>query len=277
MSVPDLLKCRLLSDLHLEFGSWSIPSHDDDLDTVLVLAGDIHTKGRAVLPGCHDPQNKDQTVYSWLGQYVDRFKAIVLVLGNHDYWGGCMDRMPQKIKEYVASQGWDNVHILENEAVVIEGVAFIGSTFWTDMNGGDSRARYDDEQSSNNYKKIRFKLTRKIKSQVLELRHKVSKNYIEKYCTDNPDVPKVLVTHQAPLLESWTEAHGELPPEWGDVSDCGEWIESLPGLKVICHGHLHTALDYMYRGRSVFCNPRGYAPDALTKGFDPYKSFTVCV
>ena len=277
MSASNSLKCRLLSDLHLEFGSWAIPPHEDDRDTVLVLAGDIHTKGRVVLPGSHDPSNKDQTVYSWIGQYVDKFKAIVIVLGNHDYWGGCMDRMPLKIKEYVEAQGWKNVHVLENEVAVIEGVAFIGSTFWTDMNGGDSRARYDDEQSSNNYKKIRFKLTRKIKSHVLELRHKISKNFIEKYCADNPTIPKVLVTHQAPLLESWTEAYGDMTPEWGDVSDCGQWIESLPGLKVICHGHLHTKLDYMYKGRLVFCNPRGYAPDALTKGFDPYKSFTVCV
>ena len=272
-----LIKHRLLSDLHLEFGDWDIPPHADDADTVLILAGDIHTRGRVVLPGCLDVTNKMQKVESYVERYAERFKAIIVILGNHDYWGGSLERIPQKIKEYIASKGWSNVHLLENDVIKIDGITYIGATLWTDMNKGDPRARYEDMQSANNYKKIKFKVTRKVTSEVLELTHLKSKRFIEDYCEKYPDETKVLITHQSPLLESWTAAYPDLPVEWGDVSDGAEWVAKLSGVDVICHGHLHKSLSYKLNEKKVFCMPRGYAPNDLNKEFDPQFAFHILV
>ena len=36
------------------------------------------------------------------------------------------------------------------------------------------------------------------------------------------------------------------------------------------HGHMHESSDYEIYGTRVVCNPRGYAPNALTPDFQPY-------
>jgi hypothetical protein len=33
------------------------------------------------------------------------------------------------------------------------------------------------------------------------------------------------------------------------------------------HGHMHDAFDYRVHGARIVCNPRGYAPDQLSEGF----------
>ena len=35
------------------------------------------------------------------------------------------------------------------------------------------------------------------------------------------------------------------------------------------HGHMHDPFDYEIYGTRVVCNPRGYAPNALTPDFRP--------
>jgi hypothetical protein len=41
------------------------------------------------------------------------------------------------------------------------------------------------------------------------------------------------------------------------------------GLSLWIHGHIHDAFDYEIYGTRVVCNPRGYAPNALTPEFRP--------
>ncbi len=110
------MRIRVVSDLHIEFGSWAPPPVAAD---AVVLAGDIHTKGGAV---------------DWALQHFDI--PVVLVAGNHDFWGGSLGHTLDSMRKRVAGT---HVHVLSDEAVVLQGVRFLGATLWTDyeLTGGN--------------------------------------------------------------------------------------------------------------------------------------------
>jgi hypothetical protein len=109
------MKIHLLSDIHLESGPYQIPA-DLECD-VIVAAGDIGVGKEGV---------------EWLKTLE---KPVIYVLGNHEYWTKKetpvdMSVILKDIKDAVAGS---NVHVLENEFIVIDGVRFFGATFWTNL------------------------------------------------------------------------------------------------------------------------------------------------
>ena len=105
------MKLHVLSDIHIEFESFDAPATDAD---AVVLAGDIDI-GRNGL--------------DWaLRQFPD--KPVIYVLGNHEYYGKAIPRFTEKLREFAAGT---NVHILEQEALSLDGATFLGCTFWTDF------------------------------------------------------------------------------------------------------------------------------------------------
>jgi predicted phosphohydrolase len=103
------MKLRILSDLHIEFADFTPPPTDAD---VTVLAGDIGV-GMAALDWTHLNFPEMPVVY---------------VLGNHEYYRHDLALLGQMKKAALS-----NVHILENDCVVLEGVRFLGATLWTDF------------------------------------------------------------------------------------------------------------------------------------------------
>lgn len=119
------MRIHLLSDLHLETGPYTIP---EDLEfDVLVAAGDISDR----------PEQAIEFLKS-VG------KPVVYVLGNHDYWSknGDVD-MADRLAELKTLAAGSNVHVLENESLVIDDTRFLGCTLWTGFGAQqtDSRLR----------------------------------------------------------------------------------------------------------------------------------------
>jgi len=109
------MKIHLLSDIHLESGPYQIPSNLDC--DVIVAAGDIDVGTEGV---------------EWLKTLE---KPVVYVLGNHEYWttkDAPVD-MSVILKDIKDAAAGSNVHVLENEFTVIDGVRFFGATFWTNL------------------------------------------------------------------------------------------------------------------------------------------------
>lgn len=100
----------VLSDLHLEMHDYDPATSGFD---AVVLAGDIHTKGRGV---------------RWA---QERFsKPVLYVPGNHEGYGSHWQKIIEKMRQ--AARG-SHVHVLNNESVFIDGVRFIGTTAWSDF------------------------------------------------------------------------------------------------------------------------------------------------
>jgi Calcineurin-like phosphoesterase len=112
MSAP--VRILVLSDLHLEFAPFLPP--DPALFDIVVLAGDISVGIKSVL---------------WASRpSTFAGKPVVLVPGNHEFYGGERTRVLELLRAQAAGT---NVHLLDRDEVILNGVRFLGATLWTDF------------------------------------------------------------------------------------------------------------------------------------------------
>ena len=108
------MKIQLLSDLHADVAPVKPITVAPDIDVVIV-AGDT----------CQGAE----CGFAFLRRIVPMQIPVVAVLGNHEYYGRCL---PDELAHARAVAPLYGVHLLENDAVVIDGVRFVGATLWTD-------------------------------------------------------------------------------------------------------------------------------------------------
>lgn len=244
------MKLLILSDLHNEFEPFvPVPTNAD----VVILAGDIGTKARAV---------------KWAASAFGSL-PVVMVAGNHDLWGSAIPRGYEKMKE--AALG-TNVHFLQNEVAVIDGVRFLGCTLWTDyrIGGSQSEAMYDVRQSMNDFKKIRNAKFGRSSPRYLFDEHVKSVRFLTEHLAQPFDGKTVVVTHHAPTAASLRERfEGESVHIRAAYASNLEHLMGGDVVPLWVHGHTHNTVDVQISGTRVISNPRGYAPDDLTLGFKP--------
>lgn len=252
---------RPVSDLHNEFVPWDVPAMATDSNTVLVLAGDIDVRAKSA---------------DWMKHLSHRFKAIVMVLGNHDYWKDSLDKAPKRLKEKIANLGLANVHVLDRDTVIIDDpvqpVRFIGATLWTDFKGADPLAMYDAHLNMKDYSKIRNQGGRtNLHTRAILERHLGDRNYIKEMLTVPFEGHSIVVTHHAPSSRSTSDQYKTPAHKYGNAayhSDLDEWAQSLV-FTYWFHGHTHANFKYEFGAVGyVMCNPRGYAPKDLNPDFD---------
>src|ERR1700733_5675002 len=116
------MRLQVFSDLHLEFGRFEPALKNPD---VVVLAGDIHQGTAGV---------------KWAGQYC-RDCPVIYVPGNHEFYNHSIPDLIQALKREARG---GNVHVLENNAVIINDFVFLGCSLWTNFHlWPDARAAMD--------------------------------------------------------------------------------------------------------------------------------------
>lgn len=271
---------RLASDIHLDFDLighknveateldiiWSPTKLETDKETVLVLAGDLWVDNRPFV-------RRHNTYTSWMEYVAHRFHSVVVVLGNHDYWGGSIHRATDKAKESIEETGIKNVYLLENDTVIIGDMKFTGGTLWTDYNNGDPITMLSGPRTMADYDRIQAgtgSIRRGVKPQDMLTSHVKTLEHIKENAKrDYPEQKVIVVTHMAPSFRSITPGYeretitnhfyySDLEPVIGNLSfEADYWF----------HGHVHSCHDYMLDRTRVICNPRGYAKYENT-GFD---------
>lgn len=251
------MRLLILSDLHNEVGPMrpEIDGRRIDADAdVVVLAGDIHEGVQAPM---------------WArAAFPD--KEIVLVAGNHEFYGRYWNRNLRKIREKSDQLG---IHFLENEAVELFGVRFLGCTLWTDYClYGEERRRESMNAAHTLMTDFRLiKLDRKpgenqdcrelrvvkLVPQLTLRRHVHSEQWLDRELAASDAEKTVVVTHHAPLWQSIPEHFqgGALSPAYAS-----DLTRLLGRSKLWIHGHIHDSLDYQVGMTRVLCNPRGYVP-----------------
>lgn len=249
------MKILVLSDLHNEFHPFIPPDNAAGADAV-ILAGDIDVGTRGV---------------EWANRAFSR--PVIYLLGNHEFYGGELGRALESCRAAAAPQ----VHVLENDAVTIDGVRFLGATLWTDFRlfGADLRAAAmtEAERCLTDYRRIRVvegSGYRRMRAADTVRMHRASRAWLAEQFAQGHPGRTIVVTHHAPH-------RGSLAPEYAIdvcspafVSDVAD-LMGRPSLWI--HGHTHTSFDYEVSGTRVVCNPRGYWKDELNPAFNP--SFTV--
>lgn len=246
------MKLWIRSDLHFRSGGVPpsfrfSPAHD-----VQVLAGDIMSVPGYVIDG------------------VDRLATapIVYVAGNHEFYDCCL---PDEIADARrASERAQQVRFLENAAVVVDGVRFLGCTLWTDYAldpaFGVELSMRAARQSIRDHDVITTRPSNRFTPQDALTLHRESRAWLEHAFSQPFDGPTVVVTHHAPSPKSIHDRYEGDIVNAAFASDMTAEIERWqPELWV--HGHVHSRLDYRIGRTRVVCNPAGYAHEDT--GYDP--------
>lgn len=279
---------RLVSDIHLDFDvhAWSgtrlydpterndwgdlsllyfPPDLYEDLDSTLVLAGDLWQDRKWLTRKFPDGE-------SWGRKVARKFKYVVVVLGNHDYWGANFTLEAGKTKLELKSQGLDNVFLLDNDVVVLDQVKFLGGTLWTDFDRGSPLCKFNAPKIMEaDYSRIRkgSHYGKLFPDDVEIAHHKTRKFIFQNAKRDEPDQRVVVVTHMAP-------SHQSIDPMYRDDLAANPYYYSSLDREIAdstidlwFHGHMHTVKDYMIEQTRVVCMPRGYRGHEIVEGFDP--------
>ncbi|MCY4420290.1 MAG: metallophosphoesterase [Gammaproteobacteria bacterium] len=240
------MNIHILNDLHIEFEDFKPPETSAD---VVVLAGDI---GVGV-----------QGLY-W-AQRLFPDKPVIYVLGNHEFYNnhtGLVDDLKAEAR--------DNIHVLNDDQVIIDGVRFLGSTLWTDFalmgEGSKFFAIQEAQRCMTDFTVIQCDNRCFTPRDAIEM-HRVSRDWLTSMLVQPFNGKTVVVTHHAPSSRS-------IAPRYAGGLLSSAFASNLESLMMgnhradlWIHGHVHDSFDYEICATRVVCNPRGYAPSALNPDF----------
>lgn len=241
---------RPMSDLHLGRVPYAIKPLDTDKDTFLILAGDI-TVGTYHMDFFID--------------LVKRFKKVLYVLGNHEFYGGDFKQTPLDIRANLP----EGVVLLDNEVYIQDGYRFIGSTLWTDFDSGRKKVLGSASSFINDFGII-SNGDRMLQAEDVYARHRESVKFLEEEFKNEFDGTTVVITHHAPTFKSIHPKYlGKI-----ELMDMNHLFAShlhelvlKSKAKYWFHGHTHDTFDYMVGKTNIICNPHGYPSEHYKNGF----------
>jgi predicted phosphohydrolase len=244
------VRLHVLSDLHVEFAPFEPPATDGD---VLVLAGDTGFG----------------TVGVELAQRWSEGRPVLFVAGNHEYYRHALPALTDELR---AAAAGSCVHVLEDDAVVLEGVRFLGCTLWSDFlaAGADEmeRSMAVCGRLLNDYEVITWSEEgRALRPEDTRALHARSRAWLEQRLTVPHDGPTVVITHHAPLLPAPPPSPFHRALVGAFASDLSPLMDGeRVGLWI--YGHVHRAADVEIGGTRLLSNPRGY-PHEPVEAFEP--------
>lgn len=264
------MRLHLFSDLHLEFSPIEFPkeSKSGELAELVLLAGDIHIKRRAV---------------KWAANTFNQ--PIAIISGNHESYQDSLFAMiaDNRKQARIASQARGvPVRYLERDTwrlVARDGtpIRILGATLWTNFEllGTDTRdvAMAHAHEHANDYlyvkvRKAQNEEKRRLSPGDTRYFHHRSMEFLETELRHPFDGVSIVMTHHAPSTESLPLAERADLIASCYASALDDFIEEFqPNLWV--HGHVHISNDYRIGRTRIVSNPRGYAPDHRNPDFDP--------
>ncbi|UYP47539.1 hypothetical protein NEF87_003824 [Candidatus Lokiarchaeum ossiferum] len=238
------MKIQIVSDLHLEFGDYTLPQCERDL---LIVAGDVHVGKKAV---------------SFLKEQLE-WSPVVYILGNHEFYEHDIETITTFYKELHLP----GLHVLDNSGFEMDCVRFLGCTLWTDANQQNAIDIQNVKGGLNDFRLIKngdriFTVQDSINrhlASVMWLSNELKKPYNGK---------TVIITHHLPSLRSIDPKYSFSALNYAFASDLDNIIvENAPTLWI--HGHTHESANYQIGATKVICNPRGYYNEINSK-FDPH-------
>ncbi|ELP6119206.1 TPA: hypothetical protein I7730_14715 [Vibrio vulnificus] len=223
-----------------------------------------------LLAGDNFRVNAEHSTKVFLRLISEQFDAVVIVLGNHEFYLGKLFHSVDKLKSYVDDLGLNNVRVIENEYQKLTfnnfSVGILGGTLWGDFLCGDKNSLSNCD--TNRYDKcfvtdllrIRRNIREfgnygRVKPKDLFFMNRQAVSYISQTISSvvaDSDY-SILMTHFPPLRieEPTSQFYGYDSSDLKDVI-----LGAQPNLVVFGHdhnSHLGFVGDTMY-----VSNPRGY-------------------
>lgn len=267
------MKFKLWSDLHTEGRYFRYVPEDQDKDLTLILAGDIGTRNTGLTP--------------FLIEMCDYFKHVIYVYGNHEFYHDDIQTVKNDIIELTKTV--QNLHVLDNQKVIIDGVRILGTPLWTNFDENpivmnDAPKRIFDFtliETIDGYEYIddvRIINRRKVKPEDYKLWFHQAVQWLKFELNNGFDGKTMVVTHWAPtrkLTEPRFEGNFLNPYFTNDL----DYLFHYYDIDTWCYGHTHGKIfidydkDDRFDGTRIINNPRGYAHEDEIHKLNPAMAF----
>lgn len=279
------IKVREYSDIHLDHYKlgrlWYPPELPDDKDTILILAGDLWVGTRfiewedfsreTILIDKNTPRPFTVDSRTWIEKVAERFKQVLIVLGNHCYWpinSGSLTitKGGDKCNELLANRGLHNVKVLDCDTYLDGDFLFVGCTLWTDIGNRDPLGMsminrfmaYDGKiayETGTAGQWARFTSERWVHT------HHKHKAYINLIARQNPDKTIVVITHHLPLMSLCDPRYkGDMSNVYY-ASNLENTILDNNNIRYWFYGHTHYQQDTIMVNCRLINNCVGYASE----------------
>jgi predicted phosphohydrolase len=250
------MKIQIISDIHFEFFQ-DEPEYNyqkfyqhlvgavKKTDTILCVAGDLGL--------FHRPNTWREPLCA----LAKKYRAIICVAGNHEYYNNTVLGDEQKILKDANLP--NNVYYLLNDSVIIDSVKFIGGTLWTSFNNKQPEAMRYAQVRINDFRLIRHKDGSTLTPEETVNYHGICKAYIFdqiRKAKANKEKTIVLSHHCVSPQSVHPKYKGDMlnAAFFTDLSE--EITQNGPDLWI--HGHTHCSFDYFIGATRIICNPFGY-------------------
>jgi len=250
------MKLRIISDIHNEFRNEPVqlPIMENEKEQILIIAGDF------------SPLKHMKNYKNVFDEYTERFKAVLFILGNHEYYGFKIDPVRvSKVFEDLSLK--DNFHLLTrfSPSIKIENLRFVGATLWTDF-GRKPYIEYVVQEKMADFKKITWVEKRygvqsysKFKAKNWFGEFIKDFEYIKSEINNNINDEIVVITHHGPsFLSADSRYLHEMDLQHGYLSNLDDYIKTLKNVPIWIHGHIHEKKDYQIGNTRIVVNPFAY-------------------
>lgn len=244
------MRIQVMSDLHTEYAHFNYREPTGGTD-VLVLAGDIGIGSRGL---------------DWIMRAIPDRIPVVYVLGNHEFWGQEYHSFVDEMRRLCRATGRE-IFVLEQDAITIQGVTFLGSTLWTDFEflGTPDESMDHAAENFTDFDVIDFNEAQFTPRHAQSI-HRETVAWLTSQFQSSGCFKRVVVTHHPPIAEAveakassnrLTPCFASKRPDLVDMSRAALWI---------C-GHTHVFTDHQIGDTRVVSNPAGYPPFSVVEGF----------
>ena len=257
------MKYQLVSDVHLHGRQRAGEVAQTDAKALL-LAGDVIEWHNAM----------DRKVgKEFLFEMAGRYERVYYIPGNHEYYGGRMDKAYQLMKDACEETG---VIFAHNQYLDMGDHVLVAHTLWTNMNNDDPLAKLTVKRGMNDFNYI-FQPDGAMFAPEDAMIHfaqgmRVIRDAV-KYA-DMLRLPVLVMTHHAPhaaCLHPHFANAGAI--NYGYFTNLEPFLLDNPQIKAWVHGHVHYANDQMLGDCRVMCNPLGYAGYREGENYKPDFTF----
>ena len=258
-------KIQYISDIHLEFYK-KVPDIPVCAN-ILVLAGDIGYPTTTIY-------------WDFLEKINEKFKHIILVAGNHEYYHTdtsikkgrilSIELIDELIRSEIKRRQLNNIYFLQRDSIIIDDIEFIGATLWTDI---PDSAKEEVIESMTDYSRIftQEEITNtfhKVSVETLNKIHNKHKQFLYSFVKNEVNTKRIFITHHLPSYQMIDKKYD------GNTINCAFASNILHEVPIkpdiwIC-GHSHTPYNGIIDGIHCIMNPIGYPGENKNSNWGAY-------
>ncbi len=237
----DSVKIQYISDIHLEVRPSKFKHILTPCADVLILAGDIGHPFR-------------RTYEQFLNWCSLKFKNVILIPGNHEYYGSSLKKGKKRLKRLCKKY---NISLLDRDVLEFPEFVILGTTLWSNI---PEKYSFDVLFTVNDYKCIED-ISLNVVNELYQRNRKWLAEKIKFYKSLDKNLKIIVVTHHAPV-ENKTSA----PKYRGNNTICAyssDCTDLFDGVDYWIYGHTHYNATFKVGNTIITSNQRGYPKEHL--------------